>query len=230
MTSTLLIGTPCFGGQVSANYAQSVLNFQKACRGRGDAKFDSVVLWGDSLITRARQGIVTQFLGHPAATHLLFIDGDVGFWPDQIFRLLKFDVDVAAAAIARSRPSREAGLGTASEFSLDFDPEGPSPEVRDGFTRVRGAGTGLMLLKRSALQSMVEKYRDLRYRSDFPVDTKDPRYFSHALFNCMTEGKDGRFLSEDESFCRRWTALGGEIWVDTQGGLPGAGPPLLGGK
>jgi hypothetical protein len=35
-----------------------------------------------------------------------------------------------------------------------------------------------------------------------------------ALFNCMIDKATGFYLSEDFSFCRRWTDMGGEIWVD----------------
>jgi hypothetical protein len=232
MTPVLLIGTPCFGGQVSSRYARSVLNFQAACLGRNDIKFDSVAHWGDSLITRARQGLVTQFLGHSTATHLLFVDSDVGFWPDQVFRLLKFDADIAAAAILRKSTSREtrregeSGQVPKTETIFDFESEIPSSVERNGFVKARTVGTGLMLIKRSVLKAMTEKYRDLRYRSEFSSKPDDLRYWSYALFNCLTERDRGRFLNEDESFCHRWTQMGGEIWVDLESGLKGVGPVL----
>ena len=83
-----------------------------------------------------------------------------------------------------------------------------------------------MLIKRQALRAMAEKYRDLRYRSEFVSDSADPRYWSYALFNCLVKGDKGRFLNEDESFCHRWTQMGGEIWVDLESGLKGMGPVL----
>jgi hypothetical protein len=232
MSAVLLIGTPCFGGQLSSLYVRSVLNLQAACLGREDLKFDSVAQWGDSLITRARQGLVTQLLGHPTATHLLFIDSSVGFWPDQVFRLLKFDGDIAAAAVPRNAMDRQGrkegppGEAPAPETLFDFEPEDLPSAPRNGFVRARAAGTGLMLIKRSALRAMTEKYRDLRYRSELVSDPADPRYWSYALFNCLAEGGQGRFLNEDESFCRRWTRMGGEIWVDLESGLKGVGPVL----
>ena len=230
MTPIILIGTPCFGGQLSSLYARSVLNFQAACLGRDDVKFDSVAHWGDSLITRARQGLVTQFLGHSAATHFLFVDSDVGFWPDQVFRLLKFDADIAVGALPRKDMDRqgrqEERQAPQPESLFDFEPDGSSPITRNGFVKARTAGTGLMLIKRPVLRTMAEKYQDLRYRSEFASDPADPRYWSYALFNCLTEGDRGRFLNEDESFCRRWIQIGGEIWVDLESGLKGIGPVL----
>jgi hypothetical protein len=46
----------------------------------------------------AQHSIVSRFLDTPGATHLLFIDADIGFQPEQVFRLLEFDADFTAAA------------------------------------------------------------------------------------------------------------------------------------
>ena len=34
----------------------------------------------------------------------------------------------------------------------------------------------------------------------------------------------GTYLSEDYSFCRRWTAMGGDIWADLASSLNHVGP------
>jgi hypothetical protein len=212
-----------------------VLNFQKACLGRDKVRLDSVALWGDSLITRARQGLVTQLLGHPSATHLLFIDGNVGFAPGQVFRLIEFDADIAAAAVPRNggeTGGNQDGKGTNSTEPTriyEYEQVGSTPEDRKGFVRAKAAGTGMMLIKRSALKAMVEKHSDLRYKSEFSPSPADPRYWSYALFNCLIDGDRG-FLSEDESFSLRWIQMGGEIWVDLESALKGMGPTVFHGK
>src|SRR5271156_603165 len=94
---SLTIGTPCFGGQVSWLYAVSLLKLQKAFTQRG-WHLNFMLQAGDALVTRARQTIVCHFLDDPSATHLLFIDADIGFEPEQVFRLLEFDADFTAAA------------------------------------------------------------------------------------------------------------------------------------
>jgi hypothetical protein len=62
------------------------------------AGFDAVValLGHDSLITRSRNTLVSQFLNTPAATHLMFIDADISFEPQHVHRMLAFDKDVVA--------------------------------------------------------------------------------------------------------------------------------------
>ena len=52
---------------------------------------------GDALITRARASLVSQFLDDPDATHLLFVDADIGFEPEQVLRLIECGADICAA-------------------------------------------------------------------------------------------------------------------------------------
>ena len=40
----------------------------------------------------------------------------------------------------------------------------------------------------------------------------------------MIDQATGIYLSEDFSFCRRWTDLGGEIWADLESRLDHVGP------
>src|SRR6202034_4646602 len=90
---SITLGTRCSGGQVSWLYAVSLLKLQKAFTQRG-WHINYLVQAGDALVTRARQTIVSHFLENPSATHLLFIDADIGFEPDQVLRLLESGADV----------------------------------------------------------------------------------------------------------------------------------------
>jgi len=102
----LVVATPCFGGQVSSIYANSVFALQRALHGMSNVDLTVHMRDGDALITRARANLVTLFLDNPAATHLLFVDADIGFAPLQVFRLIESGGDDARALRIAAIPSR----------------------------------------------------------------------------------------------------------------------------
>lgn len=235
----LVLATPAFGGQVMGPYVSSVLKLQLACRRRG-LQFHVLVHHGDALIQRARQDLVARFLQQEEATHLLFVDADIGFEPEQAFRLLDFGADMAAAVypLKWTNPEGIKALARegkdkpdASVLSYVYEPEEPGKqEIREGFMRVRFAGTGFLLLKRKALLSMMERYPQLKYKGSYAAE--DPLAGSphrYALFNCMIDPKTGEFLSEDYSFCQRWLDMGGEIWADRKSRLQHTGSVTVSG-
>ena len=89
----LVVGTPAYGGMITTLYAASLLKLQHAVHQRGDLDLTVLMPSGDALITRSRQDLVAHFMGMPTATHLLFIDSDIGFEPEQVFRFLDFGAD-----------------------------------------------------------------------------------------------------------------------------------------
>ncbi|MGD0436937.1 MAG: hypothetical protein ABSB86_10760 [Bryobacteraceae bacterium] len=221
---SVTIGTPCFGGQVSSLYVVSLLKLQKAFAER-NWSIGFMLQAGDALVTRARQTIVCHFLDDPSATHLLFIDADIGFEPEQVFRLLEFDADFTAAVYPVKQinwemmaDAVEAGRTPLESATLSYVVERePTKDLvtRGGFVRSRYAGTGFLMVRRSVLEKMIEHYPELRYTHEHRAS--DPLAGSRwrsALFNCMLDKETGFYLSEDFSFCRRWTDMGGEIWVD----------------
>jgi hypothetical protein len=223
-----VVGTPCYGRQVTDLYAGSLLKLQMACLQRG-VRLQVQMTGSDALITRARQNIVADFLSNDAATHLIFIDADIGFEPEQVFRLMEFDADMSAAVYpikridwakvqacveANRTPLEAAALSYMIEFA------GERVQVVNGFAKVEFAGSGFLMIKRNVLLSMVEHYPELRYGHDHKhADTLAGSKWRCALFNCMIDEASGTYLSEDFSFCKRWTAMGGEIWADLQSRL-----------
>jgi len=231
----LVVGTPCYGGQVTSLYTTALLKLQLACAQRGDIDLTVKLLSGDALITRARQNLVAHFLEIPTATHLLFIDGDIGFEPDQVFRLLSFGMDMAAGVYPTKRidwtkvasEAKEGKVGLEST-SLSYVIEMEKPEKLDfksGFVKVRFAGTGFLMIKREALLKMINHYPELSYTREHQAeDPLQGSRFRSALFNCFIDDATGAYLSEDFSFCRRWTDIGGEIWADLKSRLTHVGP------
>src|ERR1700752_2069553 len=123
----LVVATPCFGGQVSSIYASSIFALQRAVHGMSNLGLKVLLRDGDGLITRARANLVAMFLDDPDATHFLFIDADIGFKPEQVFRLIECGADVVAGCYPIKRVNWEkAKRGIAADrpnlpaASLDY--------------------------------------------------------------------------------------------------------------
>ncbi len=219
----LLVATPCFGGLVHHGYMLSVCALMDRAAGEGFT-VDLALMAGDALITRSRSVLVARFLDHPLATHLLFVDADIAFEPDQVIRMLRFDRDVVAGLYPiksvdwAAVPRRVVGGETLRSAGLTYvgtPLEGADARVVDGFATARYAGTGLQLLKRSVLERMVAAHPELRFRSLHTLPDAQPGSANLcALFDPEIDRDTGAYLSEDYAFCRRWRALGGDIWLD----------------
>jgi hypothetical protein len=230
----LVVATPCFGGQVTGHYAVSLCKLGIALRAHPRIELNIAMVHGDALITRARANLVTRFLDTPTATHLLFIDADIGFEPEQVLRLLACDADMAAAVYPikrldwdRMRQAFQAGAARPETAGLHYVVELADPnhiEWKGDFVRVKYAGTGFLMIRRRALEQMCAHYSTLRYRTDHRYDRSlEGSSNRYALFESMIDPETGTYLSEDYAFCKRWTDLGGEIWADARSRLTHVG-------
>jgi hypothetical protein len=230
----LVVATPCFGGQLSVRYAASLFQLQKALRDQRNINLKIAFKDGDALITRARASLLSQFLDDPTTTHLLFIDADIGFAPDQVLRLIACGAEMCAAVypikrIDWPRAFAAAGQGRDPSSALNYVFEVDNPEevvAQNGFVKVRYAGTGFLMIRRGALLRMCQRYPELRYARDHSIDAATESENRYALFECMI-AEDGTYLSEDFAFCKRWTDMGGEIWADLSSRLDHIGPMVF---
>lgn len=233
----LVVATPCFGGQVSSIYASSIFKLQSAIRAKSNLEFKVLLRDGDALITRARANLMTQFLDDPTATHFLFVDADVGFQPNQVFRLIESGADVVAALYPikrvnwdKARRAIETNKPNVPAASLDYVLEINDPDnvvVVNGFTRVRYAGTGFLMIRRHVFEKMCAAYKSLQFFREHSVDALAGSPNRFALFECMIDPNSKTYLSEDFAFCQRWTDLGGEIWADLESRLDHVGPSVF---
>ena len=235
----LVVATPCFAGQVASIYAGSVFHLQRTVRSRSDLDLTVLMRDGDALITRARANLVTLFLDDPSTTHLLFVDADIGFTPDQVFRLIDSEADVVAGLYPikrvnwdKARRMLESGRPATPSAALDYVLELDNPDQVvsvNGFARARSVGTGFLMIKRHVLERMCQHpaYTSLQFFREHSLDALAGSPNRFALFECMIDPRTGTYLSEDFSFCKRWTDIGGEIWADLESRLDHVGPSVF---
>jgi hypothetical protein len=235
----IYLATPCYGGVLTQQFMQSTLALQHACQERGFGLHVDL-MGGDALITRARSRLAARFLAHPDATHILYCDADIGFRPENVFRLIEADkpmiaavcplkyIDwdrVRAAARADAPDLMAAGIGYVVRFIPTPD---HSVEVENGIAKVAYGGTGFLMIRREAMQQIVDAHPELRAKMGDMGD----RLADEAvmIFETMIEPETGQYLSEDYAFCRRWHDLGGEIWADMEARLTHTGSATYAGS
>lgn len=229
----LYLAVPCYGGMLNLHFVNSMLVLQDACRERGIGLHIDL-MGGDALITRARSRLAAQFLAHPTATHLLFIDADIGFAPDNVFRLLTADKEVAAAVYPlkridwqKARAAATKGVADLLAVSVGYvvrflpTPDNSVNVDDNGFAQVAYAGTGFLMIQRQAMQRVCDAHPELRAKMGDMADNMAAE--AVMVFDTMIEPETGQYLSEDYAFCRRWRDQGGEIWADFEARLTHVG-------
>ena len=106
----------------------------------------------------------------------------------------------------------------ARSLRYPFNPiDGRMEADPNGFAEVLDAPTGLMLIKREVFPAMIAAFPDHKIVVDRSAGGEGERRgfddYQYRFFDVMVDD-DGRYLSEDYAFCRRWRALGGKIYVD----------------
>src|ERR1700760_4997952 len=189
-----VVATPCFGGQVSSIYASSLFALQREVQQLSNVDLTVHLRDGDALITRARANLVSLFLEDPAATHLLFIDADIGFTPKQVFRLIESGADMVGGCYPIKRVNWDkakralgAGLPKLEATSLDYVLEVEDPDqiqVVNAFARVRYAGTGFLMIRRHVLERMCAHpaYAPLQFFREHTHDALSGSCNRFALF------------------------------------------------
>jgi hypothetical protein len=236
----LFVATPMYGGMAHGLYIKSSLDLQSTMNKYGiETKFS--FLFNESLITRARNYLVDEFL-RTDFTHMLFIDSDIHYNPQDVIALMALDKDV----IGGPYPKKSINWGNIAQAARqhpDMEPKELETLVGEYvFNVVKGTqqfqvteplevmeiGTGFMMIKREVFERMAKEYPTIQYKPDHVGQANfDGSRYIHAYFDTVIDSKESitgggsdRYLSEDYMFCQMWRKMGGNIflcpWMKTQ--------------
>lgn len=233
----LFVATPCYGGQCLGLYAKACLDLQAVCMQYGiECRFSFI--FNESLITRARNYLVDEFL-RSGCTHLLFIDADINFNPQDILALLALDRDIIGGpypkksinwnniinAVKRNmvadngevklKDGFEPGMleGVTGDFVFNPVPGTTSFRVTEP-VEVMEIGTGYMMVKKEVFDKFKEAYPELNYKPDHVGQANfDGSRYIHAYFDTVIDPDSHRYLSEDYMFCQWARKIGVKIWL-----------------
>ena len=199
-TTKVHIAMPCYGGMLTESTFMSFIKWANTARQLNiDWTLETMV--NESLISRARNTLTAKFLEQEGSTHLFFVDAYIGWEPWHLLVLLNRDVDVIGGLYPmKTMPIKWVVNG------FEGAEEGP-----DGFQEVSKAGTGFLLMKRGVFDKMNSHPAVKPYKNDIGLD---PKYDKHLKTYFDTAVRQGRYYSEDWTFCENWRDIGGKVYVD----------------
>jgi hypothetical protein len=219
----ITVATPAFGEMFYTPYVQSVLKLQNALHQRKWSMAYSSV--GYAYVGDARNYLLTQWFDKSDATHLLFVDADMGFEPQLILDMIEFNKPVSGviytkrqvdlkklAALAAKGEDEAHAIARAHNFIVR-QLQDRQPRRIKGFMEVAACGTGIMLIQRSAIATMLKTLPDINdtdAKRTCPLAVKLDRMI--RAFDIATV--NGVPLLDDFAFCHRWQTLcKGELWA-----------------
>jgi hypothetical protein len=228
----LFIATPMYGGQCAGMFAKSTADLSALCTQYG-IPLQFYYLFNESLITRARNYCVDEFM-RSDAQHLMFIDSDIGFNPQDVLALMalqagdpdKYDViggPYPKKCISWEKIKLAVDKGVADEdpnilerFVGDyvFNPKNNTGSIPiNEPVEVLEIGTGFMMITKQALQKFMDSYPQYMYRPDHVrTEAFDGSRKIMMYFQAEVDAKSERYLSEDYWFCQKAQDIGLKTW------------------
>jgi len=200
-TTRVHICMPCYGGQLTESTFMSYIKWSNTARQLG-LDWTVETMTNESLISRARNTLTAKFLNTKESTHLMFIDADIGWEPWHLLVMLDAQKDVIGGLYPmKSLPVKWCVNGIPG---VEEDPNSSLVEVSK-------TGTGFLLMKRDVFEKLNEHPAVRTFANDIglprELDVYMKTYFDTAV-------REGRYYSEDWTFCENWRDLGGQVWVD----------------
>ncbi len=228
----IFVATPMYGGMCGGQYAKSTADLATLATKYGmDVRF--FYLYNESLITRARNYLVDEFL-RSDCTHLMFIDSDIGFDPNDVIGLAAIaesssDKHIVCGPYPKKRIAWENVKAAVEKGFADKDPNSLANYAGDFvFNPVAGdhrieisepvevleGGTGFMMIQRKVFAEYAKAYPHLYYKPDHtPAEHFDGSREIMAYFDCVIYPKTRRYLSEDYMFCQYARRAGMKVWL-----------------
>ena len=191
---------PCYGGMINEQTFMGFMKWTQTAKQFGiNWTIETIV--NESLITRGRNTLVSKFLINDTSTHLMFIDADIGWEPWHLLALIMAKKDV----IGGLYPMKTVPV----QWVINADENCKSEN--DYLQEVTKTGTGFMLIKREVLHKLKEHPAVKKFQNDIGLDKALDDHM-YTFFD--TAVRDGRYYSEDWTFCENFRDMGGEVWID----------------
>ncbi|MEY4719535.1 MAG: hypothetical protein RL563_2153 [Pseudomonadota bacterium] len=198
----IMIAIPAYDGKLNISGAFQLPNLALSAAKHG-FEIHLAHLSGCSIITRARNSLVNQFL-ETDCTEMLFIDADINFTQHDILRIMALGGDKDIVAGAYPRRAKDQMFFA----DIHYNEYGGIELTEDGLMRVNRIGTGFMYIRRHVIETLRDEHPEWKYW----VDVEQKHHYAIFDFAVTKEG----YMGEDYLFCDRARAHGFKIYIDPE--------------
>ena len=246
----IFVATPMYGGMCGGQYTKSTADLSKLAMHYG-MEIEFFYLFNESLITRARNYCVDEFLRNENFTHLMFIDSDIGFNANDVLSLAALaspdsEYDILCGPYPKKTISWEKIKMAVDKGFADENPqtlannvgdyvfnpaEGQTEIALNAPVEVLEGGTGFMMIQRKTFEKSAEAYPELMYLPDHVrSDHFDGTREIMCYFDALIDPKSKRYLSEDYMFCQWAREAGLKVWMCPWMNMSHTGSYVFGGS
>jgi hypothetical protein len=203
----VMIGLPSYDYKVSSKLAISLASFCVQATKHG-VDIQVCNISGCSVVSRVRNLIVKDFLASDC-TDLMFIDSDINFNYEDIFRLMAWNTSPKMGIVGGVPVARKKGSVYIS--TLEQDADGGIYMNAYGLVKAKRIATAFMLIRRDVIETLRDNHPEWQYHDDRVENGhSDKICYSFFDFKSTPEG----YVGEDYTFCDRATEHGYEVWID----------------
>jgi len=205
----LFVPLICYNHTCNTEYMISILKLLNTAKETG-LNMSFYPIFFESLVSRARNAAVAHFLEDPENTHLLFIDSDIIFEPEDVFKLLQADKEVIAGIYPKKYIVWDRLKKNPEAERVDFPMGGSLTMTEDNLIELDYLPTGFLLISRTAIEKIITAHPELKYRNDIDGYMSAGDNF-YDLFKVGI--RNGIYESEDWGFCSLWKGVGGKVLI-----------------
>ena len=218
----LFLAVPMYGGQCAGMFTRSIADLTGLCA-KYQIPLQFYFLFNESLITRARNYCADEFM-RSDATHLMFIDSDIGFNANDVLAMLgmaasdeKYNVlcgpyPKKTISWEKIKMAVDKGIADENPNELEnyvgdyvFNPKKGSGSIAIGEPcEVLEGGTGFMLIQRKVFEEYDKHFPQMLYKPDHVRTAAfDGTREIMAYFDALIDDKSQNIVPEIEAFFKK---------------------------
>jgi hypothetical protein len=239
---SLKILTPCFGGMCHIGYVKSLMSTVELFK-HLECPLEILFCSNDSLVSRARNNLVALAMSDKETTHIMFIDNDISWNPEDIYKLILSNKPIIGGVYPvkkynwnKLKPDPKNEINTnpiegwissknKSQFNFVSDESLIQSKLLDYninyIDTIINVENSIAQVRHLATGfMMIQRKVIYNMSAAFPFTkyVDDIGFLNgpsndHAYALFDCGVEDGHYFSEDWMFCHRWSKMGGEIHI-----------------